>query len=349
MYGTLQPKDRNLEIDKIYLAVDEKNLYMKFEIKDQNNFMTDHRSSYGLDLENGTSHVIAKLYYQIGGSDSGWQVQIVKIFNTEAKLIDTSGQFEMKGNTLEASFPLEPIKKNLGRTSGSYTVFGRTHYDDDKGHLVAGTGDVTVTKHFVFFTEGQAAAPAEDSLQDGDVVPKAAIKIDGKFEDWKGILPAFTSGTRSPKERNQAIDNIALAVDEKNLYMKFDIKDATPSSFFHPYNFDTSHNNSYNLDVWAGTNHVTASVGFVKGDSRWHVNLGHVVQGSWSQIDQSGNYAMKGASLEASFPLELIRKNLGVLAPGEFYKVCANTAFYDDQWKRDPVAGDITETKYLTF
>jgi hypothetical protein len=56
----------------------------------------------------------------------------------------------MKGPTLEASFPLEPIKKNLGAASSPYIVFARTHYDDDQGQPVAGTGDVTEEKLFTF-------------------------------------------------------------------------------------------------------------------------------------------------------------------------------------------------------
>jgi len=62
----------------------------------------------------------------------------------------TSGKYAMKGPTLEASFPLEPIKKNLGAASSPYIVFARTHYDDDQGQPVAGTGDVTEEKLFTF-------------------------------------------------------------------------------------------------------------------------------------------------------------------------------------------------------
>jgi hypothetical protein len=157
--GTLSPKDVNLAIDKVYLAVDEKNLYMRFDIKDvtkssffhQNNFMTSHRSSYGLDLESGMNHVVVKLYYNIGGSRTGWQVQVIKLVNGPIVQIDmTSGKYAMKGPTLEASFPLEPIKKNLGTPSGPYIAFARTHYDDDRGQAVAGTGDVTEEKLFTF-------------------------------------------------------------------------------------------------------------------------------------------------------------------------------------------------------
>ena len=112
--------------------------------------MTDHRSSYALDLENGEKHVIVKLYYYIGSANTGWQAQIGKMVSGHWEPIDmTSGKYAMKGPTLEAAFPLEPIKKNLGSTSGSYMVFAQTHYDDDQGNLEA-YGDITETKQFAF-------------------------------------------------------------------------------------------------------------------------------------------------------------------------------------------------------
>jgi TolB-like protein len=164
--------------------------------------------------------------------------------------------------------------------------------------------------------EGQAApsagAPAtvviKDTLSYGDRLPEASIKIDGNFDDWNGILPAFSHAGRVGK-RNLAIDKVSLAVDEKNLYMRIDIMDVTPSSFFHPNNFDTSLSSSYGLDLVYGMNHVIPEVRFDANPQvlRFIVQIARIDRGHWELIKNiSGNYAMKGPSLEAAFPLEPI-------------------------------------------
>jgi hypothetical protein len=98
---------------------------------------------------------------------------------------------------------------------------------------------VTASAQAAASAETQVKVVPKEALREGDPLPKATIKIDGKFGDWNGILPAFASGTMSPKDRSFAIDKVYLAVDEKNLYMRIDIMDVTPSSFFHPNNFST--------------------------------------------------------------------------------------------------------------
>jgi TolB-like protein len=148
----------------------------------------------------------------------------------------------------------------------------------------------------------------KDTLSDGDRLPEASIKIDGNFDDWNGILPAFSHAGQAEK-MNLAIDKVYLAVDEKHLYMRLDIMDVTPSSFFHPNNFNTSFSSSYGLDLVYGMNHVIPEVRFDANPQvlRFIVQIARIDRGHWELIKNiSGNYAMKGPSLEAAFPLEPI-------------------------------------------
>jgi len=96
-----------------------------------------------------------------------------------------------------------------------------------------------------------AKAPAEvcpkNAPRKGEPVPQAAIKIDGNFDDWNGILPTFTHAGWAGK-KNLATSKVYLAIDNKTLYMRLDVADSTASSFFHPYNFSTDDNSSYGLD-----------------------------------------------------------------------------------------------------
>jgi hypothetical protein len=208
-------------------------------------------------------------------------------------------------------------------------------------------------------TSPSPGAPAEvgpkDVLRDGDPLPFAAIRIDGKFEDWNGIPAAF-SEAGPPKKRiapSLAIDKVYLAVDEKNFYMRFDIRDVTPSSLFHPHNFYLEHHCCYSLNLENGSRHLIVQLLYNNSpsDRQWHVMVGRIVGAKWEQVDVSDHYAMKGPSFEASFPLQPIRKNLGGLGLGTqgFYKVNAYTNYADEDWNWAKSGGDNTETKKFTF
>jgi len=80
----------------------------------------------------------------------------------------------------------------------------------------------------------------------------------------------------------------------------------------------------------------------------WYAEVGEWVSGRYEIIDKSiSDYAMKGSSLEASFPLEPIKKHLGAIPKGGCYYLTARTGYTDnnDRW----VEGDRTETMLLTF
>ena len=205
--------------------------------------------------------------------------------------------------------------------------------------------------------EGQTApsaqTPAEvvpkDALQNGDSLPKASIKINGQWDDWNGILPAFTSGRGSPEKENLAIDKVYLAVDQKNLYMRIDIKDVTPSSFFHPHNFMTDQRSSYGLDLENGKNHVIVQVIYSIGakQNEWLVITNRWLTDHSADISKTTYYAMKGPRVEAAFPLKAIKENLGITSGS--YKVTARTGYCDAQLNWVEGVGDRTESKQLTF
>ena len=190
-------------------------------------------------------------------------------------------------------------------------------------------------------------AEAPPTLQDtlvGKELPKAGIRIDGNFEDWSGILPVF-SHKGTARKGNLAIDKIFLAVDEKNLYMRFDVKDATPSSLFHPHNFDAYHNSSYGVDLQNGMKHLVAQITYDVQAGRYFVEVVKLANRSSQSIDKTyGNFAMKGSSVEVSFPLETIKKSLGMPAVGG-YIVTGRDGYTDKAW----IDGDRTTPRVLIF
>ena len=115
------------------------------------------------------------------------------------------------------------------------------------------------------------------------VLPHRTIKIDGKLEDWNGLEAAFLSGTRSPESRNLEIDKVYLTVDDSNLYMRFDISDDTPSSFFHSSNFNTTYNTNYALDLSNAQREVEVHCQFHKNQSAWRTEIFKRANGgTWS-------------------------------------------------------------------
>ena len=164
------------------------------------------------------------------------------------------------------------------------------------------------------------AAPPERTSQGAtfpDVIslPMASIKIDGKFDDWMEVEPVLFGP--SGDEGNLAIDKVYLAVDSKNLYMKLDIKDDTPSSFFHPNNFNTGHETvKSGVGMKSQRGHIEAFVVFDNESKSWWLHTTLFSSVGYSRIiDTSQDYAMKGSSLEAAFRMKPIKDYLGPFTP----------------------------------
>jgi hypothetical protein len=358
----------SLVIDKVYLAVDEKNLYLRFDIKDMTPSSTDHpqifymgkNCTYTVDLLNRAYHITAHVNFD--AKRNGWFTALGLHENVKwVRDIDlTYGNLAMKGSSLEAYFSLKSIRNNLG-VDGTQVEFNEvTGCFDSQWNWLEGSGDKTESKQFTFPTSAKADAVVEasveaapkETLSNGDPLPQASIKIDGNFDDWNGILPAFTFGTLSPKNKSLAIDKVYLAVDAKNLYMKIDMKDIRPSYFFNTHNFDTQSHSTYGPKFDIGANQVTVDVQFDNSpkNNHWYTVIGKRVSGgSWELIGMYGNYDMKGSSLEASFPLDPIKQNLGVLGTQGHFRIFAATGELDSQGNLVEGSNDYTDKKVFIF
>lgn len=200
--------------------------------------------------------------------------------------------------------------------------------DEERESIVVNEGEATA----VSFSHAIAALPV------------ASIKIDGKFDDWKDIQPALFG--RSTEKGNLVIDKVYLAVDSENLYMKFDINDDTPSSFLHSNNFNTGHERvAYGLTIQYGMLHIGLEL--LHTQNRWKVNVYRKPSPDKMGviIDQSENYAMKGSSVEAAFPLKSIRDYFGPLKPGAYYMITAYAGYADG----NTGVGGTTAPRSFTF
>jgi hypothetical protein len=197
-----------------------------------------------------------------------------------------------------------------------------------------------------------AAVPEKpkEQLSEFDPLPIATMKIDGNFDDWNGILPALSEPIRGKGNLN--IDKVFLAEDSKYLYVKFDIKDDTPSTLFHRYNFDTSHNSYYAVYMESGSDCIILALFFdtnPQWGNRWDSSVNKRVNGKWSWTNGTAKWFMKGSSFEAAFPMDVIRKTLSALTPGSLCKISAFTQYSNSSGKKVEGAGDNTLLRPFTF
>jgi hypothetical protein len=180
-------------------------------------------------------------------------------------------------------------------------------------------------------------------------VPSAAIKIDGEFDDWKSLPSAFSESQPSTSKANLNIDKVFLAMDAKNLYMKFDIKDKTPASFFVPNNFESNYQSSYGVLIENGPNQVTVQVAFLTGEGGRWIAVAYTKTGQNRASNKTGSsYAMRGSSFEAAFPLEMIREAIGPAAPGKPYRTSAFIQF--GEYRAYTLSnGDRTKSRFVAF
>jgi len=64
-------------------------------------------------------------------------------------------------------------------------------------------------------------------------VPRGAIKVDGKTDDWGGQLPLWKSASnfdRYPNQPGTAVTEWSLCRDDRYLYFRADFSDGTPTS-----------------------------------------------------------------------------------------------------------------------
>ncbi len=176
----------------------------------------------------------------------------------------------------------------------------------------------------------QSAAEGKEELPDRSPLPVVPIKIDGHFEDWKSVTPAFIA-PQYAKEGDLIIDKVYLAVDYENLYMRMDIKDGTPSTFAHPNNFHKKHARvSYGLDVKSTVcKLILELILLTDSGNQWSARIARLdLKGqNWWVASGPQKYSMKGSSFEAAFPLLMLKKHLGPLSPSTYYQISARTGY----------------------
>jgi len=182
---------------------------------------------------------------------------------------------------------------------------------------------------------------AKDSLQSGDPLPQASIKIDGKFDDWEDILPAFLNPYTS--KGNLGIRRAFLARDDKTLYVKMEIADDTRSWLLHPDNFNREHRTVYGVFIGDRTFNINLNVYYDPERNTWHTDIGGGPVGDWKRISSLGNWAMKGSSMEAGFPLASFAK---YVAPGGSYMTSVYTCYNEGN---KVVTVDSPQAKQLQF
>ncbi len=96
----------------------------------------------------------------------------------------------------------------------------------------------------VRFNAGRDGRAEHDEIMHANVIARRSIKVDGKLDDWRGVLPQSVSGTDGPREMTEAAwfpfttfgSNVSggvatgyAAYDSKYFYFATKVADSTPS------------------------------------------------------------------------------------------------------------------------
>jgi hypothetical protein len=287
-----------------------------------------------------------------GGEELTAKVKIAKVYGTATVETDTTGTLFLDGVS-QGQIPVGSQATIENLVAGPHEI--AMIYDDGEKSTQSVTikNGKTSAVEFAHPVKGapvaspavSAQVPAAPPLQntppslpllDGGPLPAASIKIDGNFDDWKNIPPVAV-GVQDAKD-NLSINRVALAVDAEKLFIKLDIADTTPSSFFRPSNFKEGVDQvSYavSMDNGEGTKSVTVRLfkNLQNNQQGWFVEIGvrerDIFRSSFGPFwitGSKGEFAMKGASAEVSVPLDKIKKLLSDLGPTTRYRVFGWTA-----------------------
>jgi hypothetical protein len=224
--------------------------------------------------------------------------------------------------------------------AGAYVLSMRFESGEEEVQTISLKGNQTTTLTF------------GETLRGGEAVPTTTIRIDGNFEDWKNVRPVFVKDPpgKDEKDLSLKISKVYLAIDSEYLYMRFDIADPAKPTLLRPYNFSEANVTEYKVYIGEGPNNMSLDVHFERatkgGRGGWSV---YVAQhgGNFKRLGQ-GEHQKKGSSLEARFPLTLVRT---LIKDGVLYKVVAEVIYaYDTstsnwKWRR----ADWTETRQFSF
>src|SRR5208283_4786025 len=144
-------------------------------------------------------------------------------------------------------------------------------------------------------------------------------------------IPPIIVGSQNATD-NMTISKVFLAVDKENFYIKLDIADNSPSSFFHPHNFDAMHDSpSYGVTIDTGDSGKNLSVRLFHSEGEelkhgWLVQIGVRERETFRKIDYVDQYEMRGSSVEISLPLPKIKGFLSDLSQTKEYRILGWTA-----------------------
>jgi hypothetical protein len=145
-------------------------------------------------------------------------------------------------------------------------------------------------------------------------IPRAAIKIDGNFEDWNGITPAFLDPAGDALDSNKSVDIVAcyLATDDTYLYVRIDIGDERKPSLFRPHNFQWDVWTTYQLYL-SGFDTSSFKLGIQYNQNQWETTATKSdLRFSGKALDtiSGDDCRLKGASLESRFPLSFLAPSI---------------------------------------
>ena len=93
---------------------------------------------------------------------------------------------------------------------------------------------------------------------------------------------------------------------------------------------------------------MTLTMDFNSNKNLWSMQMGRVESGRWALIVANpGSFIMKGSSLEAGFPLNVIRDYFHTSVDGNTYQVTAFTGYNDSRWTWVQNSGETTPPKQL--
>jgi hypothetical protein len=222
-------------------------------------------------------------------------------------------------NVETGSHELEMRYDSGSRESNQVTVRG----DSIASAIFGFAAEMTEPQPAPAVQPSQEQPPAEaqkksaDLLADGDAIPTATIKIDGRFDDWQGIPVAFSNPYTD--KGNLGIRRAFVARDDKMLYVRIEIADDTKSWLLHPNNFNRDHDSIYGVLIGDDRININLNVEYWHWNNTWNTSIGGgLTSQAWKPISKSGSYAMTGSLLEAAFPLDAIA---AYVVPGNVYRV----------------------------
>lgn len=290
------------------------------------------------------------------------KIKMSKVYGTATVQTDTTGTLYLDGVS-QGPVPVGSLAtiENLSVGPHGFEMV----YDDGKRETLTVAikmGKISAVE-FSHTAAASSASPAAASKQtevsspassntpqpvktlDGAPVPFASIKINGSFDKWNDIPPVVVSSPEDIVDR-RSITRISFAFDESHFFVRFDIADKTPSSFFHQHNFDDS-GPFYAIGMEDEEGLKNANIRLVPlgrtwassgggGRPSWIIEVGTREKDifhptfSTGTVAQGGqaNYNMNGSSVEIAIPLTQVKPLLDNLGPGKRYRAYCWTGRY---------------------